>query len=159
MYILPGVVGDLGRGDHSMAGRERFEVTQSKLRSAVANGSRVMNGIDARSASARRYRDISNAIASDLGGTDHLTEAQLQLIRSATGLVLLRERLDTRALNGQRIDAAEYCRIANSLRRVLATIGLRRVAKNVTPDLGDYIAGRTRRRAAEQDADELEDAE
>jgi hypothetical protein len=98
--------------------------------------------LDLRSAAARRYRDCVHAIAADLGGYDQLSEAQVQLVRSAAGLVVLRERLDAKALEDERIDVAEYCRISNSLRRVLSTIGLKRVPRDVTPDLQTYLASK-----------------
>ena len=125
-----------------MGDRKRFEITPSKVRSAVANGSRLLDGLDARSAPARRYRDLQHAIAQDLGGPDALTEAQLQLIRSAAGLVVLREALDAKALNGEPIDTAQYTRIANTLRRVLSTIGLQRRPRDVTPTLEEYVRER-----------------
>ncbi len=74
--------------------------------------------------------------------TTALTEAQLQLVRSAAGLTVLREALDAKALNGERIDVAEYCRISNSLRRLLSTIGLQRIPKDITPSASEYVAQR-----------------
>jgi hypothetical protein len=83
-----------------------------------------------------------------------LSEAQLQLVRSAAGLIILRERLDLRALNDERVDVAEYCRISNSLRRVLATIGLQRTAKDVTPTLSEYLRSRGHTINHEDDAED-----
>jgi len=135
--ILAGIdVVDAGK---SMQVRDRFEIKDTKARSAIANGSRLLVGLDHRSAPARRYRDLISSIAADLGGYDSLTEAQIQLVRSAAGLVVLRERLDGKALNDERVDVAEYCRISNSLRRVLQTIGLQRVLRNVTPTVEEYL--------------------
>jgi hypothetical protein len=71
--------------------RKRITVTRATVRSAIANGSRLLDSIDARSAPARRYRDLQDDIARDLG--DDLTTTQLQLVRSAAGLVCLREAL------------------------------------------------------------------
>jgi len=122
-----------------MRDRRRFEIRDTKARSAIANGTRLLVNLDHRSAPARRYRDLISAVSADLGGYDRLTEAQIQLVRSAAGLVVLRERLDQKSLNDERIDVAEYCRISNSLRRVLQTIGLQRAARNVTPTVEDYL--------------------
>jgi hypothetical protein len=122
--------------------RRPITVGTAAQRSAVANGSRLLDGLDGRSAPARRYRDIAVAIATDLGGYDSLTEAQLQLVRSAAGLTVLREALDAKALNGERIDVGEYCRISNSLRRLLSTIGLDRTSRDVTPSVSEYVAQR-----------------
>jgi hypothetical protein len=109
-----------------------------------------LEGVDGRCSIARRYAEIAGAICADLGGETHLTELQKHLIRSVSGLVVLRERLDARAINGQPVNSAIYCRLANSTRRVAATLGLSRVARDVTPDLKTYIASKYR---------EAEDAE
>ena len=128
-------------GRKSANDRKRFAVMPAAVRSAVANGSRLLDHLDARSAPARRFRDIQNDIARDIcGGIDHLTEAQLQLVRTAAGLVVLREAFDAQALNGETISVAEYCRVSNSLRRVLATIGFNRAQRNITPSLDQYLA-------------------
>jgi hypothetical protein len=92
----------------------------------------VLEGIDGRSYAARRYRELGASLSADLGGD--LTEAQKQLVRSAAGLVVLRERLDVEAANDRPIDYQEYCTISNSLRRVLSTIGLKRIPKDITAE-------------------------
>jgi hypothetical protein len=91
-----------------------------------------LEGVDNRSHTARRYREINALISRDISPDADLTEAQKQLIRSAAGLVVLRERLDVLAVNGEKIDAGEYCAVSNTLRRVLVTIGLKRVPLDVT---------------------------
>jgi hypothetical protein len=127
-----------GNGSAKTPGhRKPLAVMSSTVRSAIANGSRLLDGLDARSAPARRYRDVQNDIASDLG--NDLSAAQLHLVRSVSGLVVLREALDARVLNSEPIDTAQYCRLANTLRRCLATLGLQRVPRDVTPDLSSYL--------------------
>jgi len=130
------------------AGRRRFDIGPATVRSAIANGSRLLDGIDARSAPARRYRDITSAVASDLGGADQLTEVEQQLVRSFAGLVVLREHLDARALNGEGVSSAQYTRIVNSLRRLAATIGIERRARDVTPDATERVLEAIRSGAA-----------
>jgi hypothetical protein len=103
--------------------------------------------VDGRSTIARRYREIGAAIATDLGGGAELTEAQQQLIRSAAGLVVLREKLDVLAVNGEKVDIGEYTRITNSLTRLLSAIGLERVPRNITPTLSEYLSNGTGRTA------------
>jgi hypothetical protein len=91
---------------------------------------------------AKRYREVGAALARDVspgGLTDNLTEAQKQLIRSAAGLVILREALDVAAVNNEPVNVERYCAISNTLRRLLATIGLQRVPKDVM-SLKSYIA-------------------
>ena len=121
------------------AARKRLDLPNRAFRTGVGNGSALLHGVDERSLTARRYREVSAAITSDLGGETHLSEAQDQIVRSAAGLVVMREALDARVVNGEQVDVAEYCRISNSLRRLLATIGLERRAHDVTPTI-DEIA-------------------
>ena len=111
-------------------------VRPSTVRSAIANGSRLLEAIDARSAPARRFRDLQASMASDLG--NDLTEAQLQLVRTACGLIVMRESLDTQVLNGETINTTQYTNIANSLKRVLMALGLKRVPRDVT-SLGEVL--------------------
>lgn len=100
-----------------MATRSQLEVPHSRVRTAIANGSAILEGVDGRSHVGRRYREIGAALSADLGGHEHLTEAQKQLVRSAAGLVVLRERLDVKAANEDKVDYAEYCALSNTLRR------------------------------------------
>jgi hypothetical protein len=123
-----------------MGERARSDIPHPRVRTALANGSRVLDGVDGRSHVARRYRELGALISSDLGGSDHLTEAQKQLVRSAAGLIVLRERLDVRAAQGEGVNSGEYCAISNTLRRVLATIGLQRVPIDVTESVEARLA-------------------
>lgn len=120
-----------------MAGRGQTDIPHSRVRTAIANGNAILEGIDGRTHVARRIREIGALLASDLGGHETLTEAQKQLVRSAAGLVVLRERLDVKAANDDTVDYAEYCALSNTLRRVLATIGLARIPRDITHALDD----------------------
>jgi hypothetical protein len=123
-----------------MADRKPIYLPHARFRTKIGSGQRLLAGIDGRSAIARRYREIAGAIAQDLGGSDQLTEVQRQLIRTGAGLVVMREAMDVRLINGETsINASRYCRVSNSLRRVLATIGLTRTPKDITP-LRDRLA-------------------
>jgi hypothetical protein len=48
------------------------------------------------------------------------------------------ESCEVKWLGGEAVDLADYLAAINSQRRVLATIGLERRARDVTPDLGSY---------------------
>jgi hypothetical protein len=117
-----------------MAGRGSTDVPHARVRTAIANGRAILEGVDNRTHVARRYREVGALIASDMGGHDTLTEAQKQLVRSAAGLVVLRERLDVKAVNGEAIDTGEYCAVSNTLRRVLVTCGLKREPRDITAE-------------------------
>src|SRR5258705_10925419 len=72
----------------------------SKLRSKLSNGSKLLPMTDGRSATARRFKDLVEDIAADLGGKDHLSESQRQLIRRAAMLSAEAERMVALAARG-----------------------------------------------------------
>ena len=109
------------------------------MRSAVTNKTRLFLGRGGDlSVVGRRLRDIRDAIASDLGGDDQLSEAQLQLIRRAATLAIHCEQMESDMARGDSADMNEYATMTNVLRRVLTTIGLKRVPKDITT-LAEYV--------------------
>jgi hypothetical protein len=109
-------------------------------RSKVTNGRGLFVEADGRSAWARRARDLAEAHVADLGGVERLSEAQRQLVRRAVAMEIELEKMEGQLAEGAAVDLDSYGRNANSLRRILVTIGLDRVAKNATPSLADIIA-------------------
>jgi hypothetical protein len=103
-------------------------------------GAVVLAGVDGRSLMARRFREITSTIGSDLGGD--LTEAQKHLVARAATLACWCEEREAELAQGRDFDAGQYATIANALRRLLSDLGLERKARDVTPSLQDYIAGR-----------------
>jgi hypothetical protein len=132
-----------------MAGNGQTDIPHRRVRTAIANGRAILKGIDGRCHTARRYREIGALLASDISGGLDLTEAQKQLIRSAAGLVVLRERLDVKAVKGEDINAGEYCAVSNTLRRVLATIGIKRVPHDLNGETDEARLSRLLEAAAE----------
>jgi hypothetical protein len=109
------------------------------IRSRISNGSQLLNGVDGRSAQARRYRDLVIALADDLGGPDVLSEADKALVRQAAGMTLQAEAMQASAVRGEPTDAAQVVRVSNALARLLGQ--LRRKAKaKAAPDLRTYLA-------------------
>jgi hypothetical protein len=49
-------------------------------------------------------------------------------------------------LAGKPIDAAQYTTLTNLFRRLLETVGLKRVARDVTPSLEQYLASEAKPR-------------
>jgi hypothetical protein len=119
-------------------GRKTLDLSQSRVRSAISNGSRLLNELDQRSAWARRLRDLITDHVADLGGADAASQAEKVLVRRAAMLTLQLELLEQRfALNdGGEASAPQietYQRTTNTLRRTLEALGLERRAKDVTP--------------------------
>lgn len=108
------------------------------IRSKITNSGGLLDGVDGRSGPARRYRDLIEQLASDLGGIDHISEAQTQLIRRTAGLAVRLEQAEAELINGGEIDSETYTREINALVRVLGAIGLKRRARQI-PTLKQYI--------------------
>jgi hypothetical protein len=112
----------------------------SKGRSRMTNGSAVLPGVDGRSTWVRRLRDLIALHLSDLGGEDVASEAERSIIRRASTLTVELERLELAFATQGEATAEQldlYQRTANSLRRLLESIGIKRVPRDVTPDLAD----------------------
>ena len=131
----------------STASRGKTDVSISKLRSAVTNGSQLLVGCDHRSARMRRLKDLIGGHVADLGGRDLISEAEFCLVRRAAILTLELELLEAKfeAHDGAKVQELEcYQRVASSLRRLLESLGLRRRQRDVTPSLGDILSAEHR---------------
>ena len=116
--------------------------TKPQARARVTNGSELLPDVDGRSAWARRARDLIELHVADLGGSDAISEAERSIVRRAAVLATELERMEKDfALAGSASPASLdlYQRTANSLRRLLESVGLQRRAKDVTPSLHDYL--------------------
>jgi len=96
-------------------------------------------GVDGRTLPARRYRELVSGIAADLGGD--LSIAKQAIVCRAASLITWAEFAEAEFANSGKLDVATYTTAINSLRRLLADIGLDRISKDV-PDLQSWIAAR-----------------
>jgi hypothetical protein len=135
--------GNTAQSAHNATGRSPFAVRRPSARSRMTNGTRgaVLPGIDQRSAVARRFRDVIASVCADLGGADRCTETRLQLIRRFAALAVQAEAMEATFAEGREIDISAHAHISSTLVRLAARIGLKRVPKNVTPDLRSYLDG------------------
>lgn len=111
-----------------------------EFRTRRGTGAVTLAGVDGRSMMARRFREITSGIEDDLGGD--LTEAQKHLTARAACLACWCEEREADLANGQEFDVLQYSTVSNALRRLLSDLGLERRARDVTPDLQTYIAGK-----------------
>ncbi|WP_374470304.1 hypothetical protein [Phenylobacterium sp.] len=127
--------------------REAVAPRQSANRSAISNGSRVLIGVDGRSAGARRYRDIVEDLSREIGGD--LSAAELLQVRNAATLQVLAEDLAAAQARGEAVDAEALTRAANGATRALAALRRLRPAAKAKRKVGlsDVLAAR--RMAAE----------
>jgi hypothetical protein len=114
------------------------QVKPKRKSSAVSSGRRMFVQGDSSSAWSRRYRDICASHVSDLGGRPALSESEYSLIKRCSTLEIELEQMEGKLSMGQEIDLDLFQRTANSLRRIFETLGLKRVARDVTPSLEIY---------------------
>jgi hypothetical protein len=108
-------------------------------RSRVTNGKTWFVEGDGRGAWARRWRDIVGEIINDLGGPGLLSEGQKQLVRRCATIAIACERAEAKAAAGEDIDLEVYGTLTDRLGRTFQRLGLERVARDVTPTLGELL--------------------
>jgi hypothetical protein len=109
-------------------------------RSRLTNGKGWLDGIDLRSSTARRYRDLVAQIASDCtgGAVANLSETKLQLIRRFSAACVLAEEMEARLAAGEQINISEHAQLSSTLVRLATRIGISRLSKNISPLPLDY---------------------
>jgi hypothetical protein len=98
------------RPKRSSLGHKQVDLSLSKIRSAVTNGSQVILGCDHRSARMRRLKNLIGGHVADLGSRDLISEAQFCIVRRAALLTLELELMEVKfeanhGANGQELDA------------------------------------------------------
>jgi hypothetical protein len=122
-------------------------------RSRVSNGAELLPGIDGRSPTARRFRDIGAAIATDQGGVEVLSEARLQLIRRFAACACLAENMEAELVQGKQIDIMAHSSLCSTMVRIGSRIGIDRRARNVST-LKDYLADVEKENITDVDPDD-----
>jgi len=115
---------------------------KSHGRTRVSNRVELFAGVDGRSLIARRYRDIANAMAVDMGGADRLSEAKLQLVRRFSATAVLAEGLEAKLVRGEQIDIQEHALLCSTLTRLVQRIGVDRIPRDISPSLDQYLEQR-----------------
>jgi hypothetical protein len=132
-------------------------------RSRITNGRRLLPSVHPQSVWARLYRDTLDSMISHLGGHDYATEPQRMIARHVSVLdAELRYQADR--IGRLRQDGKEpehhqldlYARLANSQRRHIETLGLSRVAKDITASVKEQLLteARQKRTAGATDIEE-----
>lgn len=89
-------------------------------RSTVSNGSRLLQNVDGRSSSARRFRDLVRAYEVEVGGT--LSELERGLVRQAAILSLKTEQMQECIVRGEEVDSDTLIRLSGEARRILTSL-------------------------------------
>jgi hypothetical protein len=118
------------------------EIKRGKGRSRVTNGSKLLPLSDGRSVTGRRFRDLYEDIASDLGGLALLSEGQRQLCRRAAMLSAESERMESLAVRGEaEFNVELYGTMCDRLGRLFGRLGLERKAAGRDADIAKLPCG------------------
>jgi hypothetical protein len=102
------------------------------------NGTRMLEGIDGRSAIARRLRDILRGLLVEF---EIETPADDILIRQAASLAVISEQLQARIVNGELPDVKTLTNLSGQLRRILADLRQRQSRNGpAPPSLHEHLA-------------------
>jgi hypothetical protein len=83
---------------------------------------------------------IISAILADQGGAEQCSESRLQLVRRFAAASVLAEQMESQLANGEQISIQEHALLCSTLTRLAQRIGIERRAKDVTPNLSEYLA-------------------
>jgi hypothetical protein len=110
----------------------------------VAKFTTTLPNVDRHLFVAQRYRTITEALLSDQGGAEQITEARMQLVRRFAAAAVLAEQIESRLANGEQIDIPEHALLCSTLVRIARQIGVNRVARavNAAPSLEVYLRRR-----------------
>jgi hypothetical protein len=92
-----------------------------------------VEGGDGRSPWSIRWKDLIYSHATDLGGVEALSEAQISVIRRASAMECEIERIEADMSTGEDVDLDQYGRLAGRLCRLFELIGIKRLAKPTDP--------------------------
>lgn len=106
----------------------------------------TLSDLDGRTKARKDADAFLDAIISDLGGDQHVPAGKKALAEHAAILNAMSIHQGAAFLAGQPVNIADYTTTVNALRRLLETVGLERVAKDITPSISQYAA----RKAAEK---------
>lgn len=120
--------------------RSKVERPSVQNMTKLGTGAALLPGVDGRTGPARRYRELVYCMVDDLGG-DLPTAKQAVVNRAASLIVWCEKQEADFALTGE-LDVATFTTATNTLRRLLADIGLDRKSKDITPTLHEYLAER-----------------
>jgi hypothetical protein len=125
--------------------------TLAKTKQRMRNSSRITSGrsllphgTDMNSVWSRRWSDLIRLFVDELGGDNIVSQAERSLVRRIATIQVACERLEQEFADDDDTPIAkldQYQRLSNTLRRLLTTVGIKRVPIDV-PDLHTYISQR-----------------
>ena len=106
-------------------------------RTKRGNDTFFINNVDGRTAIARRLKEVAASLVDNLGCSP--SEGQIAVIWRAATLIVWCEDQESNYARGNGFDLRDYNTAANTLRRLLGDLGIEPNAKDITPDIAQYM--------------------
>ena len=100
------------------------------------------DALDGRTAAAKYFDELTNAIENDLGGHDALSAIERTLVQGYVGTFVTLQHLNVLLARGQPVDLDQHAQCCSALVRIASRLGLQRRPKDATPTLEQYLAER-----------------
>jgi hypothetical protein len=94
--------------------------------------------LDGRTKACQRFAAVAHAIAEDLGGEAYLSTIQKHLVEAFAGVSIHLADLHARLLLGEKVNIMDHSTAVSTMVRIAQRVGVRRVARDITPDPLDY---------------------
>jgi len=99
----------------------------------------TLKGLGYRSPAYRLARRLIREIEADLGGAEHLTVAERQMVQHGAVLGAIAQDYEARYLMGRNPDLLILCRVLKAQKSCFDAIGYRRRQRDVTPTLDRFL--------------------
>jgi len=101
----------------------------------------TLDGLDGRTAAYREAKQLVTEIETDLGGVEHLSAMERQMVQHGAVLGAIAADMEAKYLQGRNIDLVQLCTVLNAQRRSFDAIGYKRRQRDVTPTLEQVLSG------------------
>ena len=99
----------------------------------------TLKGLGHRSPAYRATKQLIREIEADLGGAEHLSATERQMVQHGAVLGAIAQDYEARYLMGRQPDLNLLCRVLKAQRSCFDAIGYRRRQRDVTPTLEHFL--------------------
>jgi hypothetical protein len=114
----------------------------------------LLPDIDGRAAVARRFKDITSASSPTRAAPTGAQKAGCRWCAASLLPPSWPSKWNPGLANGEEIDIGEHALLCSSLVRLSSRIGIERRARDITPDLQQYLDAQVAAQASSDDTDE-----
>src|SRR5262249_26219855 len=99
----------------------------------------TLDALHSQTAAYRETNTLISEVTADLGGSEHLSAAERQMVQHGAVLGAIATDMEVQYLKGRRINLMELCTVLNAQRRCFDAVGYKRRAKDITPTLQGFL--------------------